>query len=108
MHAGMLDQRVTLQAPTETRGAEFGDPQRVWEDVATVWAEVSPISGREYFLQREQQSQISVRVRIRYRADVTSMWRVQHAGKVYEIESVIDQRSAGEELILMCMEYRSG
>lgn len=106
MPAGQLNRRVTLQSPTKTRGADFSDPQTTWSTAATVWAAVEPLRGREYVAQMEQQLAVEVRVRIRYRADVDSTWRVGYGSKVYEIVTVIDVKSAHDQLELMCREHR--
>ena len=106
--AGRMTERITLQAPTETRGADYADPQVTWANVATVWAAVEPLVGREYFAQREQQSAVTVRIRIRYRADVTAKWRVLHGARVYEVESAICPAAEREQVVLMCTEYGNG
>lgn len=37
-----------------------------------------------------------------YRPGITAQDRVIHEGKTYGIESVVDVRSEGRELVLMC------
>ena len=107
--AGTLGHRITLQEPTETRGAAYGDVQKAWADVATVWAAFEPLSGRELLLAQQVNSEITVRFRIRYRADVTAKWRVLLGARVFQIAAPpIDVNGAGVELHLQCVENRSG
>ncbi len=47
-------------------------------------------------------SETTVRVRLRYRPGVKSAMRVKHGAKLYGIQSVIDVKSTGRELVLMC------
>ncbi|RYF44377.1 MAG: head-tail adaptor protein [Comamonadaceae bacterium] len=101
MKAGQLDQRVTLEAPTSEPGG-WGQPEVTWTPVATVWASVEPISGREYVAMLAAQSEVIARIRIRWRPGITNAMRVLHGDTVYNIKSVIDTRSARLELVLMC------
>lgn len=107
--SGRLDQRITLQQQVESRGAEYADAQRSWADVATVWAAVEPLAGREYFANLEVHGELTCRVTIRYRAGVHEKMRVVHGARIYEIVSPpIDPLGRHVELQLMCKEIRSG
>jgi len=101
MQAGRLDQRVTVERYS-TIYDDWGSPVAAWTPLATVWAAVEPLTGREYFAADAAQSEVTARIRMRYRPGITSQDRVIHEGKTYGIESVIDVRSAGRELVLMC------
>ena len=48
MQAGKLRHRVTFQRLTKTRGLSGGEKQE-WVDVCTVWARISPLSGKYLF-----------------------------------------------------------
>ena len=101
MQAGKLDQRVTLerrQGGTDSWGQPLPDD---WTALCTVWAAVEPLVGREYMAAAAMQSDVSTRVRMRYRPGVTAGDRLSHEGRIYNIESVIDFRSAKRELVLM-------
>ena len=100
--AGDLDQRVTLQHVVVSRSATGAEVQ-TWQDIATVYASVRPLRGREFFAAGETQAAVDVRVLIRYRDDVTREMRVLHRGKPLDIVSVIDQDSRRESLELMCI-----
>ena len=100
--AGDLTQRVTLQGKSVTRAAN-GEEVVTWSDVATVWAAVLPVRGREFFAAAQMQDATDIRVRLRYRAGVTRDMRVLHGSSTYDIVSVIDPESRHEELELMCL-----
>jgi SPP1 family predicted phage head-tail adaptor len=106
MQAGKLRHFVELQAQTTVRGADFADPQLVWTTVATVPASIEPLRGREYMAQREEQSALEVRVRVRWRSDLSDQMRVKHGSTVYEIASVIDVGGRAREVELMCRRQR--
>ena len=101
MNPGALDQRVTLQR-LQSGADEIGQPYTTWVTLGTTWASVEPLVGREYFAAGGAQSEVTTKVRMRYRPGITSADRLIHEGKQYDIESVIDVKSANRELVLMC------
>jgi SPP1 family predicted phage head-tail adaptor len=102
MRAGRLDQRVTIERQGTGYDA-WGQPlPGVWEPVATVWAAVEPLNGREFFAASAVQSEVSTRIRIRYRPGLSPVDRVNHEGRVHDILTIINPRSANRELVLMC------
>lgn len=101
MKAGQLDQRVSITRLVQGQD-EIGQPINAWAPVFTTWAAVEPLAGREFFAAGGGQSEVSTRIRLRYRPGVTSADRVTHEGREYGIVSVIDYKSAHRELVLMC------
>jgi SPP1 family predicted phage head-tail adaptor len=71
MRAGRLRHRITIRK-NETRRDALGGVINSWIDVATVWAEVKAISGRELVASGAVFSEATVRIWLRYRADVTT------------------------------------
>ena len=104
MRAGTLRHRVTIQR-YELVVDDYGAPlhRESWKDVATVWASVEAVSGRDFFAARQEQSEVTQRIRIRYRPDVTADMRVIHNGKVFNIVAPLPD-NRGRELVLMCRE----
>jgi len=99
--AGKLDQRVTLQAKSASRAAN-GEEVVTWTDVATVWASVQQLRGKEFFAGAQMQDEIDVRVRLRYRTGVTRDQRLMWNGAPLDIVSVI-ALGRNEALELMCV-----
>jgi SPP1 family predicted phage head-tail adaptor len=96
------NQRVTLQQPGG--GVDvLGQAQASWQDVADVWAEVTPLRGREYFAAGTMQVPVDIRMRIRYRSDVVPTWRVVWRTQPHDIVSVIDVEARQEVCELMCV-----
>ena len=105
MEAGALRHRVAIQEPVEARNS-YNEAINTWALVAVVWAWVAPLAGREFFAAEHVQSEITHRVRLRYRAGITSEMRVVYAGRVLMIQSVIDRGERRRELELMCREVQ--
>lgn len=90
--AGKLKHRVTLQTCAPGQDAA-GQPSGAWSTVATVWAEVRDISGREYIGAGGVANQVQTRIFIRRRADTVPAMRVQHGSVTYHIEAVLEQEN---------------
>lgn len=114
LDAGKLRHRVRLErysALLDSNGNELQDPvtgeiPREWVEVATVWAEIAPISGREFIMSQAIQSQVTARITIRHRDDVDASMRAVHARKgrpdvVYNIKGVLNDVESGLEYITL-------
>lgn len=104
MRTGSLDQRVNIERLTITQD-EIGAIVEAWEALATVWAAVEPLNGREYFAANTTLSETTTRIRTRYRPDLIVTDRVNHEGTIYNINSIINPRSENREIVLMCKAF---
>ena len=101
MKSGDLDQRVTVERFTSTVD-DWGTPIESWAPLFSCWAAVEPLVGREFIAAQAAQSEVTARIRMRFRPWMTAQDRVIHNGTTYGIESLIDVRSDHRELVLMC------
>ena len=102
LNAGDLNQSITLQQPSTAVDA-LGQRVEGWVDIAAVWAEVTPLRGREFFAAGAMQSEAVVRFRIRWRADVQGTHRVLWRGVPHAIVAEpIDVKGGKHTLELMC------
>lgn len=103
MKIGNLRHRVALQKKAITEDG-LKQQSEVWADIATVWARIEPLSGKEYFAAKQINAEISVKLTLRYRKDVVSDMRVAFDGRIFEVLSIINPEERRESLILMCKE----
>ena len=94
MRAGKMKHRVTIQENVSRQSPTTGAVIKEWRDVATVWAEVTSISGRELIAAQAELSEVTVRVWIRYRKGLTTKHRLAYtepgmAQAVYNITAVL-------------------
>lgn len=104
--ASRLRQRITLQQAQETADGAGGS-SRSWSDVATVWAELVPYRvsrGDERVLAEQLQAEVTHRVSLRYRSDVTVDMRISYAGRLFNIRSVTNVGEADVLLDLLVEE----
>lgn len=103
LSAGRMRDRVTLRKWTPTNDASWG-PQPGWTDSATFWASVETVAATEKFAQQGVQTQVSHRVRLRHRADVTSKDRLVYRGRVLDILGIHDPDGRKRELLIEAKE----
>ncbi len=83
---GKLDQRIVLQSLAETNS--FGQLTQAWTTVATVYGNVIQPKGSESFEAARINATETIRVKIRYRTDVTNKWRFQWESQNYSIQAI--------------------
>lgn len=99
MRAGRLNARVTIQQRNAGQDS-YGQPVNTWADVATVWANVTDIKGREFLAAQASQSAVTTKILIRDLDGVDAAMRVVHGVDVYNIVAVL--RHDDDGLLLMC------
>lgn len=101
MQAGLLNRRVTLQAPGTTQD-ELGQPIPGWTDVATVWADIRMKSGLESIKAGAPVSVVQASIRVRYRAGITAGMRLTHNLQAFNIVAVMPDVGGREYVDLVC------
>lgn len=87
MIAGRLNRRITILQPGSTMEGVFRTDEKGWVPLATVWADVQDMlpSRGDRLAEGVDIARKPCRVRIRYRADVTSGMRLRIRGDEYRI-----------------------
>ncbi len=106
MNPGKLRYKVTIQQEIFADDPTTKETTSTWQNVCTIWAAVEPLKGREFFQAMETQSELTTKVRIRYRTGITSDMRVLYGVRILYIQAVIDPEERHEELQLMCIERK--
>lgn len=101
--AYQMDRRVTIQAPSTVQDAA-GQPVAGWSDVATLWASIIDLSGREYIAAGGTQNMAETKITIRHRAGITPAMRVVYGADIYKITAVLGQDN--RTLLLMCARFQ--
>lgn len=91
MRAGKLDRRIVIESFTTSQNG-YGELIKSWSTLATVWAEVNPKSGREFFASNQRIAEFETVFRIRYRSDITinEKYRISYGGKYYDIKHIAE------------------
>lgn len=103
MNPGKLDRRITILNPIGETENEMEEIVLGLEEVATVWASVEALRGREYLEAQKIRAEVTYRVIIRYRNDIKPTMRIKFDNRELEIQSVIEI-GRKKYLELMCIE----
>lgn len=87
--SGRLDQRMTLQQSVRTADGA-GGASIVWQDIATIWAELRPARSSEQFLHDKLGLQKLHTIITRYRSDVTGDKQFVMGGRVFKIIGIMN------------------
>ena len=99
-----LRHRVTIERPVRNDN-EGGAATIIWQQVATVWAQIKGLDGREIIRADTPVVRATHRIVMRYRTDVDATMRIVVAGKYHEIISALDEEGRNRWLVCYCEEF---
>lgn len=99
MNAGDLRDRITIRRPADVPDGKGGYDQS-WSTVATVWAEVKSINGREAVIGSVLQGVSHFQIRIRYREDIQVSDQVLWRGRELSVHTAEDRDGRKVETII--------
>lgn len=100
---GHLNKRVNLLKLAETEDEYNLTHQEMVDAIGhKIWAKIEPLRGAAYMEKHKEGVKDTIRITIRYRANVTTDMFVRYRDKVYTIDTIIDPAEAHAKLELMC------
>lgn len=112
LSAGRLRHRVLIEQyvlALDSNGDVAQDPDTgettgSWQELATVWAAIEPLSAREFLAAQATQSQVTARIVIRHRSDLDASMRLVHMvngarGSVYNPAGFLADKDSGLEYL---------
>ena len=102
MQSGKLRHPVVLQVRTTSR--DHGSVIETWGTLASVWAEVRPLEGRELYAAQQVNAELTTQIRIRFTQNFNTINRVLFGSRVYDVLSVVNPDERNRELVLQCRE----
>lgn len=104
MNGNTLPHYATLQRLVET-DKEDGTQAREWVTDSQVYVAITPSRGREYVEAQTGKAEVTHRVEMWYRPDLTSKrFRIAFEERLFEIVSVINVDENNRKLRLLCKE----
>ena len=99
MKAGNLRHYITIEQQTETFNSE-GELIITWTTFKSVWAEILPLVGREYWSSKQVNAETTGKLRTRYYPGITPKMRIKFGNRYFEILGVINIEEKGEEMVI--------
>ena len=96
---GRLRHRLTLEALSISADGGGGVADE-WDEVATLWAALSPTRDFEESRGGKPEAQMGQKILIRHRADLVSTMRFREGTRIFEIQTIrdVDERGAYQEV----------
>lgn len=106
--AGMLTRRIKIQRPSTIKDS-VGAPCRSWLDVATVWADIQPLSGKEAVIANRISAELSHQIIVRYQSlfdnpQQVAQMRVLYNARIFNIHSALNEDEKRTQIILLASE----
>ena len=102
MKAEKMRHRITFQKQSDDKSS-LGSYEGEWTDVITVWAQITPVSGREFFTQ-VRETTVSHKIYCRYHSGISPQMRIKFGPRIFRIVSVLNWEERNEGLTIMCEE----
>jgi len=103
MKIGELGKRITLLQITTTID-ENGFARDAEAELATVWAAVSNLHGKEYFAAKAVQAESTVKFTIRYRSGITTNMKIRFQDRLFNIIDIDDIKYRKKYLEIKALE----
>ena len=103
MNIGKMRHRVEVQRPVYTADTA-GQMIETWVKVGDYWADVMPLSGREFLQAEAVEANITTKVRMRYLEGLLVTDRIIYDNRILEINSIINTSERDREIFVLCQE----
>jgi SPP1 family predicted phage head-tail adaptor len=108
VNIGTLRHRMLFQQVSSTQDA-YGQPLTSWTDVATVWAEILPLSGRELVNAQAVAPEVSHQITIRWKSELSNTkavaaMRAVYKGRYFNITAPMNVDERNRVIILLATE----
>ncbi len=108
---GKLDRLVELYGPLYAKDAVGSPSARQWVlihggDAAPLWAAVLEMPGQTVMRDNQERIVNTIRVKIRFIAEVNALWLVKYGERWFEIEAANEMGMRQEWKMLICREWQ--
>ena len=105
---GKLNRRITFLR-LETEEDEMEQSKSEWKEYCTVWATVKPYKSSEYNFMGKLKPEVTHRMYIRFRRDISTDMRILFQGHTYAISGPsLDMDNQHRMLEIQCEEVFNG
>jgi SPP1 family predicted phage head-tail adaptor len=103
MNPGQFKNRISFEKLDGYEDA-LGQYREEWVQDVSVWCMIKTVQGREYFTAAASQSEKTYRFVIRYRSGINSTMRIKYNGRIFDIDSVINDDELNKTLTIIAKE----
>ncbi|MDE1901664.1 MAG: phage head closure protein [Alphaproteobacteria bacterium] len=105
MKIGDMRKQISIQQEQPTPDGA-GGYALAWVTLATVWADIMPVSGRETFAAAHLEGRVTHKITLRWRGDVaiTSDMRVLYNTRAFNIHAVMNNDESDHFITILAEE----
>ena len=93
MNVGRMRYRIEIENFVSTTDAD-GFVLETWNSFTTVWADITPVSGKEYLNSAQTLSEVTSKIYIRYISSIKTTMRIMFGDRIFNIQSILpDERN---------------
>jgi len=110
MRAGRLRHKITFQKIVNSQD-ELGAPlvgSSGYENFKTVWASITPISGKESFLSNADFSKTTHKIKIRFTSNIDASLRIVWQNRIFNILNTRNVEEVDREIEILAWESNNG
>jgi SPP1 family predicted phage head-tail adaptor len=94
MKVGRMRYRIEIQDYVSSTDID-GFAIQEWTTIHTVWADITPVSGKEYLSSNQETAEVTGKIYIRYLEGIKTTMRIQYGRRYFDIESILTDDRAG-------------
>jgi len=104
MRSGSMRHLIHFEEPTITRDS-LGGEVKTWSSLITQeWVQIIPLKGDERYRSSKLDTEVTHKIRLRYRSDINSKMRIIHEGRTFKIDSILNVYEKDKEQDIMATE----
>lgn len=98
VEAGKLRHRIEFQKLVTTVNS-YGEQVTEWQYYAKAWAQIVPLSAKEFMAAQQGQSEITARIMTRFIKGLEPTMRILHGSTLYNIAGILPDPDSGREWV---------
>ena len=99
MKLGKMRYRITIESPA-TLNDEDGFNTEVFNEFTTVWADITPVSSKEYLSSDQTVAEVTSKIYVRYISRINTLMRIRCGERLFNIISILQDIRLGITTIL--------
>ena len=103
IQAGKLRHSIVIQKNTPSTDS-FGEQDPSWSTFATVFADIKPLTSREFWDAKQVNAENTLKFIIRYLSGLDSKMRISWDSRLFNIESIINVNERKKKIVILAVE----